>query len=282
MEETFKAIDKYYRKIESRLGYKFVLGDAKHFGYYPNKISDISESKALRLQQDLIGSTLDLKTGERVLDAGCGRGVTACYLAEKYSVNVTGIDILDFEIKSARKRLMRKGLEDWTEFLVMDFGNLEFLDQSFDAIYTSETLSHAPNVNEVLEGFFKILKPGGKIVLMEYTLATDENFTKEQMESLEYVIAGSAMFGLKQFRHDHFREVLTAAGFSEIQEHVITDHIRPSFDRLYEKSKWAYRLAKFFGFSRHLINTSTPTLLRPLLDDGLIRYCLFFAVKPSA
>jgi len=280
MTDTFRAIDTYYRRIESRLGYTFVLGDAKHFGYYPNGIADISEREALELQQKLIGDTLLLKPTDKVLDAGCGRGVTACYLAEKYGAYVMGVDLLEFELKSARHRAAQRNLQQKTSFVAGDFRNLESVGKEFDAIYTSETLSHAPVPREVIEQFFKFLKPGGRIVLMEYTIAPEDQFTEKETQSLDFVITGSAMFGLKQFRHDQFSNVLRDVGFTNVKETILTAHILPSFNRLYEKSKWAYKIAKMLGISKYLINTSTPTLLKSLLDKGLIRYCMFSAVKP--
>ncbi|PKL72590.1 hypothetical protein CVV26_01095 [Candidatus Kuenenbacteria bacterium HGW-Kuenenbacteria-1] len=48
------------------------------------------------------------------------------------------------------------------------------------------------------------MKPGGKIALFEYTLAPNEKFSKLEMKMLDLVIEGSAMMGLKDFRHDQF------------------------------------------------------------------------------
>ncbi len=273
-------IEKYYAKLESKYGYTFVLGNAKHFGYYPDKIANIPEQKARELHQDLIAQKLSLHPGALVLDAGCGRGVTACYIAEKYNVHIIGIDLLDFELKKSKEIARQKNLLDKTEFRVMNYSDIQFPENHFDGIYTSETLSHAIDVTTVLKQFFKVLKPNGKIVLCEYALAPDQQFSKEDMESLDYVINGSAMFGLKQFRQNNFLETLKSVGFIDTEELDITQHVRPSFDRLYAKSKWFYRFAKFFGFERNLINTSTPTLLLPLLNKGLIKYFVFTAKKP--
>ena len=197
-----KDIEKYYANLESKWGYTLLLGDAKHFGYYPDGIKNIKESEALKLHQDQIGKTLSLKPNQLVLDAGCGRGVTACYLAEKYNVKIVGIDLLDFELKIAGQKVREKKLEEKVSIKVMDFSNLEYPDSYFDAIYTSETLSHVPDIKKVLKEFYRVLKPSGKIALMEYTISEDGRFTKEEMESLDYVINGSAMFGLKNFRHN--------------------------------------------------------------------------------
>ena len=276
-----QKIRDYYGTLESRWGYTFVTWDAKHFGYYPDKIANISEREALQLHQDLIAQNLALKPKQLILDAGCGRGVTACFIAGKYNVTVIGVDLLDFEIDNARDRARRSGVADKTKFEVMDFAALRFPEGYFDAVYTSETLSHAPNVPKVLGQFHKILKPGGRLVLMEYTLAPDEVFSSEEMRSMDFIIQGSAMFGLKTFRHDQFPEILRFAGFEQVHQENITENFFPSLHRLYLKSKWMYSAVRLLGLERWFFNTEVPTKLLPLVRKDLFRYCLFTGIKPG-
>lgn len=281
MNNTDQKIRDYFGSLESRWGYKFVLWDAKHFGYYPDKVANIPERRALELQQDQIAQKLSLKPGQTILDAGCGRGVTACYLAKKYAVRVVGIDMLDFEIDRARKRAQSKGLLEKTQFEVMNFDDLKFSEGYFHAVYVSECLSHAPNVSKVLSQLFRVLRPGGKLVLMEYTLALDEAFSAEDMKSMDFIIKGSAMFGLKTFRHNRFPAILQSVGFEDVREENITDNFLPSLLRLYKKSKLVYPVTKLLGFPQWLFNTAVPTKLLPLVRKDLFRYCIFTAVKPS-
>ena len=51
-----KKVVSYFK--ESELGYDLVLGGVKHFGYYPNKVNNISEKKAQDLMQDLLAKSL--------------------------------------------------------------------------------------------------------------------------------------------------------------------------------------------------------------------------------
>ena len=280
MKDFEEKIRKYYATFESLWGYKFFMWDAKHFGYYPDKIANIPERKALELQQELIAKKLDLKSGQRVLDAGCGRGVTACFIAKKYGVHVTGIDLLDFEVTAARKRAARLGLGGKVKFEIMDFSNLDFSEGYFDSIYTSETLSHAPNLGKVLCEFYRVLKPGGRLVLAEYTLAQDGQFSGHEMKSIDTIIQGSAMFGLKTFRHNTFPEILRSVGFDQVHQENITDNFFPSLYRLYRKSRWVYRVIKLLKLERWFFNAGVPTRLVPLVKKDLFRYCIFTAIKP--
>ena len=51
--------------------------------------------------QDLIGKSLALPAGAKVLDAGCGEGATTIHLAKKFSFMMTGIDLLPKSVRIA-------------------------------------------------------------------------------------------------------------------------------------------------------------------------------------
>ena len=279
MDTEKERIISYYRNFESRLGYSFLLWDTKHFGYYPSCKGDISERKAQVYYMEKVAETLQLEKGMKLLDAGCGRGVVACYLAQHYEVHVTGIDIVDFELEKARRRARQFSLVGKTDFQLKDYSHTDFPNDSFDKIYTTETLSHAHDVRGVLKEFYRLLKPGGKIVLFEYTIAEDNEFTREEMASLDFVINGSGMFGLKQFRHGKFPQALVDVGFINVKEMDITDHIGPSFLRLNSTIKPFYWLIKILGLRKYMINSVASAEFLPLGLKGLIRYSIFTGKK---
>ncbi len=51
--------------------------------------------------------------GRRVLDVGCGAGVTPCYLARRYGCRVTGVDIRPAMVDRSAERARREGLADY-------------------------------------------------------------------------------------------------------------------------------------------------------------------------
>lgn len=71
-KEKISAVRGYFERLGSRLGYDFLLGGAKHFGFYPKGKENISEREAQNLMHDLLAQKLDLKKNQLVLDAGCG------------------------------------------------------------------------------------------------------------------------------------------------------------------------------------------------------------------
>ncbi len=97
-----------------------------------------------------------------VLDIGCGKGVSACYLAEKYDCMVIGIDVSERMIQYAKELARRKGLEERVSFRVADAHNLPFEDEKFD-IVIAECTTVLLNKNRAFQEFIRVLKPGGYI-----------------------------------------------------------------------------------------------------------------------
>jgi sterol 24-C-methyltransferase len=279
MNTNQQKVVKYYTNPETKLGFDYLLWGSKHFGFYPTAKADITEKEAQILLQDLVAKNLQLKEHQIVLDAGCGQGVISTYLAKKYGSKIFGITLVPFEVERAQERAKNLGVQDKTKYQVMDYSATNFPDNYFDAIYTTETLSHSPDIKKTLQEFLRVLKPGGKITLFEYTIAPDEEFSEWEKKMLDVVIEGSAMIGLKNFRHNQFTEVIKGVGFQNVKEQNITKNIRPSFYRLHKLSIWPYKFVKLFGLQRFFINITAGYEFYKMAEKGLFRYCIFTGNK---
>ena len=60
MSKYQQRVLNYYNSFESKLGYKYLTWETKHFGYYPNGKPTISERKAQELMKDLIAKKLNM------------------------------------------------------------------------------------------------------------------------------------------------------------------------------------------------------------------------------
>jgi len=189
-DEHFLRLNDYYNK--SRHGYSIILKGAKHFGYHPNGIS-IPEKQASILMQDKVAEKLNLIKGMKILDAGCGRGVTAIYFSRKYNCFVEGIDVVKFELNVAKDSAVKNKVSKQTKFSYMDYENMSFQSNYFDAIFTLETLSHASNINKALKEIYRVLKWGGKIALFEYSMAQESKIPDYQKTIVKKVANASAM-----------------------------------------------------------------------------------------
>lgn len=100
-----------------------------------------------------------------LLDCGCGTGPMISLLHEKDSTkHYTGIDLTPRMIEVAKAKNLSN-----TDFVVGDCENLPFEDESFDVIICTNSFHHYPNPQRFFDSVNRVLRPGGKLVLQDYT-----------------------------------------------------------------------------------------------------------------
>jgi ubiquinone/menaquinone biosynthesis C-methylase UbiE len=107
---------------------------------------------------------LNIKSGYRILDIGCGSGRHTCGAARFKQVTVIGVDINPGEVNEAKKRLEfqeKTGLSDgcWN-VLVADINRLPFDDNFFDLVICTEVLEHISDQKSAVHEVVRVLKPG--------------------------------------------------------------------------------------------------------------------------
>jgi len=102
---------------------------------------------------------------KRVLEVGCGNGADGVRFAQ-YGAHYVGVDLTEAAIDSARKHFQVLGLDG--KFKVENAERLTFPDESFDFVYSHGVLHHTADPNKAFLEVHRVLKPGGKAVLMVY------------------------------------------------------------------------------------------------------------------
>jgi SAM-dependent methyltransferase len=103
--------------------------------------------------------------GLRVLEIGCGLGTDGAQFA-RAGADYTGVDLTDAAVDLARKHFAQLGLSG--EFRTADAENLDFADESFDLVYSHGVLHHTPDTARAVSEIHRVLKPGGRAVVMLY------------------------------------------------------------------------------------------------------------------
>ena len=102
----------------------------------------------------------------KILDVGCGDGVTELYLHKYFSAwKVTGIDVSSASIKEANKRNLGNAI-----FAVYDGEHIPYDDNSFDLIFMAGVLHHvAFHLHErLMKELYRVLKKNGSFYLYEH------------------------------------------------------------------------------------------------------------------
>lgn len=108
---------------------------------------------------------LQSESFEDVLDVGCGTGAVLELLHGEYpEKRLTGLDLTPRMIEMARA----KQLEN-VRFIVGDAEALPFESRSFDAVLCSNSFHHYPHPERFFAEVARVLRPGGRLVLRDYT-----------------------------------------------------------------------------------------------------------------
>jgi len=137
--------------------------------------------------KELIGQ-IGFKRGTKVLEAGCGTGRTACYLAS-LGCDVTAIDRNKDMIQKATRRAKISGLP--VHIVQADAASMPFPDEMFDAVFTESVTAFTQGSTAIRE-YWRVLKPQG--VLYDRELAFAITLTTEQKKKLQ------SFYGLHHMR----------------------------------------------------------------------------------
>jgi len=226
---------------------------------------------------DWLAFRLELGADDHVLDVGSGVGGPAVYLAHKTGCSVTGIDVSDVGVETARGLARRHGLEARVRFVLGDAMEMPFEDGTF----TKAVSINVMNVFSDKVGLFRevrrALRPGGQWAFLTGTFdMPDDPETKRNM-------ARGYLIPQYYDSLDSYREMLRKAGFviDEITEYV--SDFREQNKRWGEAYKRYYdEIAKEQGKENtdHHIRYF-ETYLR-LIDEGRASNHLFISHKPHA
>jgi len=103
--------------------------------------------------------------GQRVLDVGCGNGYVLSHFARN-GAETTGIDLTRRAVDLSRRRFELEGLRG--TFVQASAEQLPFEDSYFDLVVSVGVLHHTPRTEVAVQEIYRVLKPGGRFLLMLY------------------------------------------------------------------------------------------------------------------
>lgn len=161
--------------LKTRLKTTWMTGDYDKFSRY---MENDGEEFFRRLQ---------IPAGTRLLDVGTGSGQFAL-IAARAGVDATGCDIATNWVEAARVRANDEGLK--AQFDEGDAEALPYPDASFDVVASLIGAMFAPRPDLVASELKRVCKPGGKIVMLNWT---PSGFVGKMFKAIAGYIAPSGM-----------------------------------------------------------------------------------------
>jgi demethylmenaquinone methyltransferase/2-methoxy-6-polyprenyl-1,4-benzoquinol methylase len=104
-----------------------------------------------------------------ILDVATGTGDFAIQCAKLHPKKIIGVDISEGMMKFGREKIKKAGLEQLINLEYGDAETLAFADDTFDAIVVGFGVRNFENLEKGLINLKRILKPGGKLVILEFS-----------------------------------------------------------------------------------------------------------------
>jgi len=253
-----------------------------HFGFWNQNTKN--RQKAILNENQAIIDITKIKKGQKILDAGCGVGGTAIYIAEKTHAKVWGISIDPNQIRLAKKYAWQRGVASLTDFRIKDFTKTNFKNNFFDVVYGIESICHAYPKSAFLKEAYRILKPGGKLIIADgYT----SRKPKTPLEK-DIVKKFTHAFALKELiPSQEMTKAIREAGFINIKAFDKAESVAPTVKIFYDKARIFALPAKLVSiipfpiFQAPFRNIVALKMAGEASKTGLWAYFLHSADKPK-
>lgn len=234
---------------------------AVHYGIWDKDTRTFKES--LANTNRVLMEIAKVSEGEMILDAGCGVGGSAFYLAKHRNAKVTGITLSEKQYTYAITKCNELGLDNLVNFKIEDFSKTKFKDSSFDLVWAIESITSAQNKELFATEAIRILKPGGRLIIADYFKSNstyiDEDILLEKWQKL---------WGMAPFLcNSEYKNIFQEAGFSLSHEQDVTKEITPTAKRMY----WSYLIGGPLAVVYNLFNNPTP-FAKTHYKSGLYQY----------
>jgi ubiquinone/menaquinone biosynthesis C-methylase UbiE len=168
---------------------------------------------------------LELRTGERLLDLGCGVGREALAASRIVgdSGRVIGIDLTPEMIQMAFKTAKASDATN-LKFMVGNMEDLQFENAFFNAVISNCAINHARNKDLVFQEIYRVLKPGGRIVIADaMTKKPLPAYIKNDPEQWAACFGGA-------LTEQEFLDLVHDVGFQTVEVLKRREYIKNGFD----------------------------------------------------
>lgn|GEM_PF-356591 len=253
----------YY--TQSEWGYQIYHSgqDAIHMALNPD---DVFDPDGYFAQPRVVAEQIDQLAAKTVLELGCGKGFNCCFLAEQYpEVHFTGIDLTPSHIEVAN----RKANEfSHLSFQQGDFEQLNFSERSFDLVFAFECLCHASLAEIPLTEVFRVLRPGGRLVIFDSyrQVALTQLPPLLQIASQLVEVSMAVRHGFSQI--DHYVAIAQSIGLCVREIEDLSWAIQPTLSKLQKLSlklfylSWKAKILTYL-LPKYLVRNSIAGLLMP-------------------
>lgn len=200
---------------------------AVHYGYWD--VNTRSFTDALQQTNRVMAYLVDIHAADKILDAGCGVGGAALFLATQYQCEVWGITLSEKQLHLAQQLATQSPVEKKLHFSLQDFTRTNFESNAFDVLWGCESTCYASPKSDFIAEAYRILKPGGRMIIADYF-----ELPAAKSDPNQYMKKWGDLWAIQEFHSAvNFTEKLQQQGFEIAVNQNVTQQITPSAKRMY-------------------------------------------------
>jgi cyclopropane fatty-acyl-phospholipid synthase-like methyltransferase len=251
------------------------------YGFWDGSTRTLSD--ALLNQHREIARRLAVGPDDVVLEAGCGVGGATVHLCVQHHVRGTGITLSAVQAERGRRNAERREVGARASFAVADFMRAGLAGGAFTRVFACESVCHADDTRAFLAEAFRLLRPGGRLLVCDGFLGRRPRGANEDRAYREWC-QGWALPGLDTV--EAFGAAMAEAGFAEVTFADRTDAVLPSARRI-RRLGWTVgaviRCLHSVGLAPESQARHAVACLRQhdVLAGGLACYGVFTGVRPG-
>ncbi len=161
----------------------------------------------------------------RVLEIACNMATTSIDIAKRFNCHIIGIDMDKSALAKAKQNVIKNNVSQLVDIQQADASKLPFADNSFDVVINEAMLTmYADKAKaRLINEYFRVLKPGGKLLTHDIMLVNPEN-SQDVMAQIHNAINVNA----QPMSHDEWINLFSTIGFINIKsEHAAMTLMSP-------------------------------------------------------